>query len=150
MNGLQKAQEALTKSQGHILICADIAKNTAKSLLKTTTITDSRYFDFSQLCKGTYSCESPFFYELNECLFMDTILDSTESTLILDWVEFPFELYDSGMYFLLRTMFGRGKRVITVTYPSPRLEKFRHLFVCEIVIERTEDGKLTYVTNIKE
>lgn len=128
MKNIEKAQEALIKSQGHVLVHGRTGTGKSK-LLEETNIPDSRYF------------ENP--------VYLDDILDAKESTVILDSVGFPQNIYDSFMYGFLKTMSAKGKRVIAVAYTSNTLENFKAVFEYEIETGRLEDGSFICTTTSK-
>lgn len=148
MNGIEKAQEALIKSQGHVLIHGRTGTGKSK-LLKETAIPDSRYFDFVKMCKSTCYFDLPFLCRTNEGIYLDDILDAKEFTVILDSVEFPQNIHDSFLYDFLKTTSARGKRVIAVAFTSDSLENFKPLFEYEIETLRLEDGSFTCTTTSK-
>lgn len=148
MNGIERAQEALIKSQGHILVHGRTGTGKSK-LLEETNIPDSCYFDFVKMCKATCYFDLPFLCRTNEGIYLDDILDAKESTVILDSVEFPQNIHDSFMYDFLKTMSARGKRVIAVAYTSNTLENFKPVFEYEIETLRLEDGSFTCTTTSK-
>ncbi|MCZ8812474.1 hypothetical protein OM195_20905 [Escherichia albertii] len=145
MNGIERAQEALIKSQGHVLVHGRTGTGKSK-LLEETTIPDSRYFDFVKMCKSTCYFDLPFLCSTNEEIYLDDIMDAKESTVILDSVEFPQNIHDSFMYDFLKTMSAKGKRVIAVAYTSNTQENFKPVFEYEIETGRLEDGSFTCTT----
>lgn len=148
MNGIERAQEALIKSQGHILVHGRTGTGKSK-LLQETNIPDSRCFDFEKMCKSTIYFDLPFLCRTNEGIYLDDILDAKESTVILDSVEFPQNIHDSFLYDFLKIMSARGKRVIAVAFTSNTLENFKPVFECEIETGRLEDGSFTCTTTSK-
>lgn len=148
MNGIEKAQEALIKSQGHVLVHGRTGPAKSK-LLEETIIPDSRYFDFVKMCKSTCYFDLPFLCSANEGIYLDDILEAKESTVILDSVEFPQNIHDSFLYDFLKTMSARGKRVIAVALNSDTLENFKPVFEYEIETLRLEDGSFTCTTTSK-
>ncbi|EBL0522241.1 hypothetical protein D0A64_19350 [Salmonella enterica] len=142
------AQDALIKSQGHILVHGRIGTGKSK-LLEEVTIPDSRYFDFSKMCGATCYPDLHFLCRTNEGIYLDDILDAKESTVILDSVEFPQNIHDSFLYDFLKIMSARGKRVIAVAFTSNTLEKFKPVFEYEIETRRLEDGSFTCTTTCK-
>ena len=139
------AQEALIKSQGHVLVHGRTGTGKSK-LLEEATIPDSRYFDFSKMCGATVYPDLHFLCRTNEGIYLDDILEAKESTVILDSVEFPQNIHDSFLYDFLKTMIARGKRVIAVAFTSNTLEKFKSVFEYEIETRRLEDGSFTCTT----
>lgn len=148
MNGIERAQEALIKSQGHILVHGRTGTGKSK-LLEGTNIPDSCYYDFVKMCKATCYFDLPFLCRTNEGIYLDDILDAKETTVILDSVEFPLNTNDSFLYDFLKTMSARGKRVIAVAFTSDTLENFKPLFEYEIETRRLEDGSFTCTTTSK-
>ncbi|EPO3921832.1 hypothetical protein ACT99I_004481 [Salmonella enterica subsp. houtenae serovar [1],40:z4,z23:-] len=148
MNGIEKAQETLIKSKGHILIFGNTRTGKSK-LLQETNIPDSRCFDFEKMCKSTCYFDLPFLCRTNEEIYLDDILDAKESTVILDSVEFPQNIDDSFLYVFLKTMSARGKRVIAVALTSDTLENFKPFFEYEIETGRLEDGSFSCTTTSK-
>lgn len=142
------AQEALIKSQGHVLVHGRSGTGKSK-LLEETTIPDSRYFDFVKMCKSTCYPDLYFLCRTNEGVYLDDILDAKESTVILDSVEFPQNIHDSFLYDFLKIMSARGKRVIAVAFISNTLENFKPFFEYEIETGRLEDGSFTCTTTSK-
>lgn len=139
------AQEALIKSQGHVLVHGRTGTGKSK-LLEEATIPDSRYFDFSKMCGATVYPDLHFLCRTNEGIYLDDILEAKESTVILDSVEFPQNIHDSFLYDFLKTMIARGKRVIAVAFTSNTLENFKSVFEYEIETRRLEDGSFTCTT----
>ena len=148
MKNIERAQEALIKSQGHVLIFGN-ARTGKTKLLEETTIPDSRLFDFEKMCKSTCYFDRPFLCEANEGIYLDDLLDAKETTVILDSVEFPQNIQDSFLYDFLKTMSARGKRVIAVALTSNNLENFKPVFEYEIETLQLEDGSFTYTTTSK-
>ncbi|HHK9435456.1 TPA: hypothetical protein ACQZGZ_003473 [Escherichia coli] len=142
------AQDALKKSQGHVLVHGRTGTGKSK-LLEEATIPDSRYFDFSKMCGATCYPDLHFLCRTNEDIYLDHILDAKESTVILDSVEFPQNINDSFLYDFLKIMSARGKRVIAVAFTSNTLENFKPVFEYEIETRRLEDGSFTCTTTSK-
>ncbi|HDL8516987.1 hypothetical protein DM081_27260 [Klebsiella pneumoniae] len=142
------AQEALIKSQGHVLVHGRTGTGKSK-LLEETTIPDCRHFDFVKMCKSTCYFDLPFLCCTNEGIYLDDIMDAKEFTVILDSVEFPQNIHDSFLYGFLKIMSARGRRVIAVAFTSDSLENFKPLFEYEIETLRLEDGSFTCTTTSK-
>lgn len=139
MKNVRAANTLLNNLQENILVTG-ITGAGKSTLLSRAKIKNSKYYDFDMLRNSRSYHDTHFLREENAYIYLDDILNSEESTIILDSVEFPLELEGSVLSNFVRKARKHGKRLIVVTYPS-EAERVKHLFGAVISLSVGWDGK---------
>lgn len=147
MNGINAAKATLKniKAHGNILVTG-VTGSGKSELLCNISLPDSKYYDFCALCKSSIYPNLHELCEENADIYLDDLLNSQESILLLDSVAFPKSFDNSKVVNFIKAAKENGKHLVIVAWPS-QVERIQWLFGA--VITLTKEVGHRYECNVE-